>query len=99
MNEPFQMNIEEVFRLHDGTTIFAGTLTDGPKTIVRGVYELTIDATSVGRVRIDGERSGGQVPGLRSIETRQRLLFDGDQLKGQRVNFEVLQQVESAGVS
>lgn len=94
MNEPFRMNVQEVFHFQDGTIVFAGEVTEGPEKIVGGVYELTVDGEQIGSVKIDGERSRGRVPNIRSVDTRQKLPFDSDSLKGREVVFGILQRVQ-----
>jgi hypothetical protein len=93
MNEPFRMNVQEVFHFQDGTTVFAGEVTEGPENIVGGVYELTVEGEQIGSVKIDGERSRGRVPNIRSVDTHQKLGFDSDSLKGREVVFGILQRV------
>ena len=93
MNEPFQMNVQEVFHLQDGTTVFAGVVTEGPDNIVGGVYEISVDGEQIGSVRINGERSRGQVPNIRSVDTNDTLSFDSEFLKGREVVFAILERV------
>ena len=94
MNEPFRMNVKEVFHFQNGTTVFAGEVTKGPENIIGGVYELTVDGEQIGSVKIDGERSRGRVPNIRSVDTSQKLAFDSDRLKGCEVVFGILQRVQ-----
>ena len=93
MNEPFRMNVQDVFHFQDGTTVFAGEVTEGPANIVGGVYEMSVDGEQVGSVRINGERSRGRVPNVRSVDTNQKLSFDSDGLKGREVVFAILERV------
>ena len=93
MNEPFRMNVQEVFHFQDGTTVFAGEVTEGPVEIGGGVYEISVDGEQIGSVRINGERSLGRVPNLRSVDTNQKLSFDCDGLKGREVVFAILERV------
>ena len=93
MNEPFRMNVQDVFHFQDGTTVFAGEVTEGPHEIVGGVYEISVDGEQVGSVRINGERSRGRVPNIRSVDTSQKLSFDSDALKGREVVFAILERV------
>jgi len=94
MNEPFRMNVKEVFHFQDGTTVFAGEVTEGPEIIIGGVYELTVDGEIIGSLKINGERSKGRVPNIRSVDTSQKLTFDSDSLKEREVVFGILQRVQ-----
>ena len=93
MNEPFRMNVQEVFHFQDGTTVFAGEVIEGPENIVAGFYEITVDGERIGSVKINGERSRGRVPNIRSVDTSQRLSFDSDGLMGREVVFAILEHV------
>ena len=93
MNEPFRMNVQEVFHFQDGTTVFAGEVIEGPENIVAGFYEITVDGEQIGSVKINGERSRGRVPNIRSVDTSQRLSFDSDGLMGREVVFAILERV------
>lgn len=93
MNEPFRMIVQEVFHFQNGTTVFAGEVIEGPKVINRGIYEIIVDGQLIGTVRIDGERSRGRVPNVRSVETSQELSFDSEGLKGREACFAILERV------
>lgn len=93
MNEPFRMNVQDVFHFQDGITVFVGEVTEGPANIVGGVYEISVDGERIGNVRINGERSRGRVPNIRSVDTNQSLAFDSDELKGREVVFAILERV------
>jgi len=93
MNEPFRMQVREVFRFRDGTTVFAGEVTEGPPFIKPGIFELSVDGNVLGQIKLDGERSRGCVPGVRSVSTTQELSFDSDALKDREVYFAVLERV------
>ena len=93
MNKPFRMNVQEVFEFQDGTTVFAGEIVEGPDNIVGGVYEISVDGEQYGSVRINGERSRGRVPNIRSVDTNDRLPFDRELLKGREVVFAILERV------
>jgi len=87
------MNVQEVFHFQDGTTVFAGEVIEGPENIVAGFYEITVDGEQIGSVKINGERSRGRVPNIRSVDTSQRLSFDSDGLMGREVVFAILERV------
>ena len=93
MNQPFRMTVQEVFHFQDGTTVFAGEVAEGPENIVAGVYEMSVDGEQIGSVRINGERSRGRVPNIRSVDTSQKLSFDSDRLKGREVVFAIFERV------
>ena len=93
MNEPFMMRVREVFHFGDGTTVFAGEVTEGPPFIKPGVFELSVDGNVLGQVQLDGERSRGRVPEVRSVSTTQEISFDADVLKGREVYFAVFEHV------
>lgn len=92
-SEPFRMLIQEVFHFENGSTILAGEVIEGPERIAGGMYDLSIDGQSLGKIKIDCERSRGRVPNVRSIETSQELTFDSDTLKGCEAYFAVLERV------
>ncbi len=87
MHSRFSMNIQDVFYFKCTVTVFAGDITDGPPFIRGGLYEISIGDKTIGCVLLDGERSLGHVPNIRSLSTSQPLTFDGDILKGCNVVF------------
>lgn len=92
-NEPFRMLIQEVFHFENGSTIFVGEVVEGPEKISAGMYDLSVGGQSIGKIKIDCERSRGRVPNIRSVETSQELKFDSDSLKGREAYFAVLERV------
>jgi hypothetical protein len=93
MNEPFRMNVQEVFHFPDGATVFAGEVIDGPDYIVGGLYEISVDGEQLGSIRLNGERSRGRIPNVRSVDTTQKPSFDADSLRGREVVFAILERV------
>lgn len=87
------MIVHEVFHFGNGTTIFAGEVTEGPSTITHGNYELSVNGQLFGTIRIDGERSRGHAPNIRSVEISQELSFDSEKLKGREAYFANLDEV------
>lgn len=92
-NDPFRMLIQEVFHFENGTTIFAGEIVEGPEEVAGGIYDLSVNGHSIGKVKIDCERSRGRFPNIRSIETSQELMFDSNSLRGCEAYFAVLERV------
>lgn len=89
MSEPFRMTIQDVFYFGDGMTVFAGEVLDGPGYIRPGRFEVSVNGRVIGCVVLDGERSLGRVPGVRSVGTSAEPPFDCDALIGREVDFAV----------
>ncbi len=84
----FTLTVRDVFSFDDGSLILCGEVTSGPGYIAAGCYHAAVDGSSIGEVRITGERSAGGIPGLRSIGMQGPLGLNTDTIKDLEVTFE-----------
>src|SRR5258708_35451275 len=94
--KPYELNVVELFRFGDGTTVFVGPLTPPEKTIVPCRVEVLRDGVHLTEVNLVGERSGGRnVPeGYRAVFTADKLEVD---LAGPATGLRLVDRAEFAG--
>jgi len=69
-----RLEVDDIFRFSDGTTIFVGRLNGVAKLITQTVARLWIDDQPGPYIRIDGERMpSSATPHLRSVSTRENV--------------------------
>ncbi len=93
MTEPFCMKILDVFHFQDGNIVLAGEVKEGPATVSCGSYEVSTNGERIGSLTISGERSAGRRANIRSFDVSHALGVNCDSLKGQEVDFGVLERV------
>ena len=91
----FTLTVRDVFPIDDGSCILCGEVTSGPGYIAAGCYHAAVDGSSIGEVRITGERSGGGIQGLRSIGMQGPLQLDIEAIKGLELSFESIHNKNS----
>jgi hypothetical protein len=91
----FTLTVRDVFSFDDGSFILCGEVTSGPGYIAAGSYHAAVHGSSIGEVRVTGERSGGGIQGLRSIGMQGPLRLNTEAIKDLEVSFETIHDTNS----